>query len=152
MINIMIIEDQYEKMNDIEKLLTDNFSTSVQFKTFTSIHSALREIAYGNDYDLVILDMSMPTYDISDDEPSGGTSESFAGKDILYQMMLRNKKHPTVILTQYMSFKKGTIELKDLDDEFKSEFKDFYLGYIYYNSTVNDWKNALKTLIDGIVS
>ncbi|MFM5335799.1 hypothetical protein ACET97_04550 [Aeromonas enteropelogenes] len=144
----MIIEDQQDKRDDIANLLCkwlniDNTSIS----SCSSLHSALRSIVYDEPYDLVMLDMSLPTFDISSEEPTGGTSESYGGKELLYQMMLRDTKYPTVVVTQYMSFNKGSIDLLDLDQEFQREFSDFYLGYVYYNAAVDDWKNALIKIL-----
>ncbi len=145
---ILIIEDQQDKRDDIANLLCKWLNISEEsISSCSSLHSALKTIVYDQPYELVILDMSLPTFDISSEEPTGGSSESYGGRELLHQMMLRDIKYPTVVVTQYMSFNKGSIDLLDLDQEFRQEFNDFYLGYVYYNAAVDDWKNSLIKII-----
>jgi len=68
------------------------------------------------DFDLLVLDMSIPTFDTPD--PSGANRHRpFGGKDILQELKRIQKKIPVVVMTQYSVFGEGrdNISLKELD-------------------------------------
>ncbi|MDT9438286.1 hypothetical protein MXT00_20195 [Escherichia coli] len=118
---ILIVEDESRKFEQLSHVIKSVFS-SANIISSESLLSAIFNIAENDIYDLAILDMSMPNYDISDEEPTGGDSESFAGRELMFQMKLREKLCPIIVVTQYQSFEKGLRDLNDLDDEFKESF------------------------------
>lgn len=148
---ILIVEDQQEKKDELCHVLQDICGRDANITHISSLHGAIKEIARGTSYQLVILDMSMPNYSLEDEIISPDMSEGYAGKELLYQMMMRNKKYPTIVVTQYVSFKKGAISLSDLDTEFSREFHDFYLGYVYYNYAVDEWKTSLGNFVKPLL-
>jgi len=68
--------------------------------------------------DLVLLDMNLPTYDITSEE-SGGRLQAFAGREILRQLARRNIFVPVVVVTQfdYLGEGRNRIALGELDQE-----------------------------------
>ena len=144
---ILIIEDQQEKSNDIAGFFNEYFTEPPEMSIQQSLRSGLRDLVNHNNYDLIILDMSMPNFDPSPDDPIGGTPESFAGKEFLSQMELRELSSPVIVVTQYATFSKGQITLDDLDQLFKRSHPDFYLGSVYYSSAGDTWKRSLGQLI-----
>ncbi|HHQ4895930.1 TPA: hypothetical protein ACSP31_003991, partial [Aeromonas veronii] len=112
-----------------------------------SLRSGLRALM-SSTYDLIFLDMSMPNFDPSSDDPLGGTPESFAGKEFLAQMKLRGEKIPVVIITQYQTFEEGQVDLTSIDSFLKSTYSGFYLGAIYYSSADKEWEINLERLLN----
>jgi len=147
---ILIVEDQEEKSDDLVTFFNSNYSQSPDICIKQSLRSGLRALTMQKDYDLVILDMSMPNFDPSADDPIGGTPESFAGKELLSQMELREISIPVVVVTQYATFSKGQISLDDLDLNFKHTYPGFYLGAVYYSSASESWKGKLRLLINDL--
>jgi CheY-like chemotaxis protein len=145
---ILIVEDDQDKKNDIVGFL-NTLKIDFDITTKESSNSGLQQVIFHPGYELVILDMSMCVYDISDSDPSGGGHESFAGKDFLEQMYLRGVMIPVVVVTQFGSFGKGInkVSLPLLDQELHDLYPGFYLGSIYYNSAIEDWKVELKKII-----
>lgn len=94
----------------------------------------------------------MPNFDISMDEPEGGTHENFAGRDLLAQMKLREIDSKVLIITQYDTFGSSynKLSLDELKKQLKDEFSPIYQDTIYYNSAQEDWKNELKKKIELI--
>ncbi len=111
----------------------------------TSYNSAQEEI-YENyeQYDLVLLDMSMSTYDLTTDA-SGGQPEPSAGQYILEGMFLREIPTPVIVVTMYNVF--GRKELSAFDEELKSKYPQNYKSYVFYSSQKSDWKDNLKKQI-----
>lgn len=141
---ILIVEDDFDKREKIRFHVESELGLEVEIIECESLRSGLKTIIEGSHFDLILLDMSMPSFDTSDVEPGGGEPESFAGREIMAQMRLRKIFFPVVVITQYKSFEQGTVDLEQLIDEFSSQFKDFFRGFIYYNSAIEGWKKQLS--------
>lgn len=148
---VLIIEDDQEKSRNLQDFLKLEFKID-EIINAVSLNSGLRAlISNQKNVDIVLLDMSMPTYDISVDEPTGGTPESFAGRDLLAQMKLRSIQIPTIIVTQFDSFGSDSnkVSLEILSNELQRDFHPVYQGHVYYNSTQEAWKQNLRNLIES---
>ncbi|MGC0995428.1 hypothetical protein [Pantoea agglomerans] len=144
---ILIVEDEPSKFEQLSNVVHSVLAGDIDIISCESLLSAILNIDQNHIYDLAVLDMSMPNYDISDEEPTGGDSESFAGRELMYQMKFREKLCPIIVVTQYQSFEKGLRELNDLDVEFKDEFSGYYMGCVYYNAAVDGWVDKFKDFL-----
>ncbi len=147
---ILIVEDDYDKRNKIKKFVFEALNSDVTVVEKESLRSGLQEVVQGDGYDLLLLDMSMPSFDVGSSEPGGGTPESFAGKELMIQMKLREIQIPVIVITQYDSFEEGTVSLEDLTTEFNNEFQEIFLGAVYYNSAVDGWKTELAKYLSNL--
>jgi len=141
---ILIVENDPNKSTQVETFLNEEFSSmNICIETKKSFQSGLEAIL-SNKYDFLILDMSLPTFDITESDDGGETLDR--GGDIILQEMEREDvKYKSVILTQYEEF--GGISLNEIDAALKKEFNEFYLGCIYYNTIQVNWQNELKRII-----
>ena len=142
---LLIIEDNDSKLNRLRQFCEENLSDySVEDKR--SYNSALSEVVHnGKRYDLILLDVSMNTYDISPEE-SDGEQEPLAGSNILRFMKLRKIYVPVIVVTMYESFVDG-IKIDKLDEGFREKYPEFYKGFVYYSLRNEDWITHLKELI-----
>lgn len=136
--NILIVEDQKEKSKDITDHLASIYKTA-NIMEERSLRSGLKTLLSSEKFDLVVLDMSMPNFEPTQDDPIGGTPESFAGREFLAQMELRDIEIPVIVLSQYETFEKGQIDLSELGEELKELYPKFFLGTVYYSSANNSW-------------
>jgi CheY-like chemotaxis protein len=140
---VLLIEDTEHKKDLIVSFLRVEFP-DIQLELRKSYNSGLREIIKNQNYDLILLDMSLPNYDISTGE-TGGDFESMAGKFLLQEMYRRDININVAIVTMYKNY---------TDQEFKTGLRDSfknYLGVIYFNFNEPDsWKNELKIIINTI--
>lgn len=147
---ILLIEDDPNKQREIRDFLDDYFDSNCSIIERRSFQSGYQELLE-NQYELLLLDMSMPTFDIEQGE-SGGRSRPYAGKDIL--MRLKSKKIilPVIVITQFVRFgeRSNYITLNELEEELKNKFSANYLKTVYYQSTSNEWKKLLKEVLDEI--
>ena len=145
---ILLVEDYEEKANNILAFLKQEFPECEVIQR-SSYNSAQEEIfEHGSDYSLILLDMSMATYDLSKDA-SGGLPEPSAGQYILEGMFLRQIMTPVVVVTMYNVF--GRKQLDAFDVDLKKDYPQNYKSYVYYSSQKNDWKNHLKKQIKEIL-
>ncbi|WP_454875353.1 hypothetical protein [Paraburkholderia xenovorans] len=150
---ILLIEDDDEKSQILSAFLREEFS-GCTLDLARSLNSGLRAIVKGQaEYSVILLDMSMPNYDISHEEPGGGKPESFAGEDLLSQMKLRGVVVPTIVVTMFGSFGEdpNKMSLERLVERLKANFQPTFRGFTYYNSAQEGWRASLRNLIQEIL-
>jgi CheY-like chemotaxis protein len=79
-VHILLVEDEAPKSTHIERFLK-NLAPNVVISLAKSVNSAFDALEQ-NVPDLLLLDMSLPTFDIGDRE-SGGRPQGFGGIEIL---------------------------------------------------------------------
>lgn len=148
MSKILIMEDEQKKLDNLTDFLKEEFP-NVDFEEKRSYNSALRGIIENfKNYNLVLLDMSMTTYDVSVEE-TGGIPEPLAGENILDAMYLNDIPTKVIVVTMYESF--AGKKLKAFDSELKANYPDNYLGYVFFSHKNTDWKLELKKYINSII-
>jgi CheY-like chemotaxis protein len=143
---ILIVEDEDPKLRHILNYLKSS-EPSHEISLARSVRSAL-EALEDDAPDLVILDMSLPTFDIGGDE-SGGRPQGFGGRELMRTMKLEENITPVIVLTGYDAFNKagGQIGLDALNKELAEEHPVNFLGMLHFNSAYGDWQTKLRDLL-----
>jgi CheY-like chemotaxis protein len=99
---------------------------------------------------IVLLDMSVPTFDVSERE-DGGTPQRLGGRDILRQLQERGLPVPCLVITQFDSFGDGknSLTAEQLDRQMAAEHPDTYLGMVGYDPASSGWMDALLSKLDA---
>lgn len=145
---ILIVEDDINKISKIESFLIEQYQ-SINIEQANSYNSGLRKILF-NKYDLILLDMTMPTFDkTSSSSSSGGKLVQFAGKEILAQMKRKKVITPVIVITQYATFgENDTLKsFSDMKKELKEEFNSNLLEMVFYEASKSDWEIEIKNLL-----
>lgn len=102
-------------------------------------------------YDLILLDMSLPTFDKTTSN-SGGDFRVFGGKELARKMNKRGKISKFIFMTQYKSFSDNinSYSYESLKEELLSQYPDVCLGFILYSNTKSEWRDELIGSIKGI--
>lgn len=149
---MLIVEDDEDKLKILEDFIRAEYPEYL-IETARSYNSGLRAIINGSkQYDFLLLDMSMPNYDVTPSEPSGGSPESFAGSELLAQMKLRGIHTPAIVVTMFDAFgdNSSKVSLSQLVDKLAAQFRPTFRGSVYYNPAEDGWRSSLKTLINNI--
>lgn len=149
--NILIVEDDKYKSADLHKFL-QAFYDDVSIVLRESLASGLFEIENNRSYDLILLDMSMPSFDKTYQDPSGGTPESYAGDEFLAHMSLMQINIPVIVVTQYDNFgpDENQKNLNSLKQELENNYRPFYLGAVYYQINSTSWYRPLRELLRAL--
>ena len=148
MSKILIIEDNETKLQHIRAFCKQSLKQCVLIDK-QSYNSAQQEVIFhGEEYDLILLAVSMNTYDTQKED--NGEQEPLAGANILRFMKLRRITTPVVVVTMYESFVDG-VRINALDERFKTQYKDIYRGFVYYNLKSDDWKDELMLKLNEIL-
>lgn len=145
----ILIEDDSKKIEDIKEYVTKQLGCEI-FTVKESYQSGIREILQ-NDYDLLLLDMSIPTFDKTPVE-SGGPYEKFGGYKVLREIIRKKRPVKTILITMFDDFGESdlSITLSQIDQSLKQEFSNVYLGSVFYHARENKWQEDLKTIIQEI--
>lgn len=142
----LIVEDDELKTGRIKSFLGQELPKH-EIEVARSYKSGLRALVAAA-RSLVILDMTLPTFDIAPGS-DGGRPLSLGGRELLRQMKRRSLVYPTVVVTGFDAFgsEPQAVTLAQLNGELKEEFGTFYIGSIYFNATSDDWRDQLRLLI-----
>jgi CheY-like chemotaxis protein len=144
--NILLVEDEAPKQEHIASAIFD-VKPDAQIRIARSVRSAIDELQKHKP-DLMLLDMSLPTFDVGPGE-SGGRPQNFGGSEILRYMDLYELHVPTIVVTAYEAFSKAgqAIDHKSLHDELSEKHPMSYRRLIYYNSLFSEWRALLSQVI-----
>lgn len=139
---ILLVEDDQFKANSIEHFLRKTLET-VRLSHARSVSTAARAVN-DEDFDLILLDMSLPSFDVGPGE-QGGKPQGFGGVDILRILDGLANNPKVVVVTQFETFGSGddAVDLADLRAQLLQEFPDILDGVVYFDTTGNAWRDEL---------
>lgn len=131
-----ILEHIKSKLQDADIVETYSFTTAWQ-------------TILNNEYDLIILDMSLPTFDITGVE-NGGDFRALGGKEIAKKMKRRRISAPFVFITHYKNFSDdiNTYTFDSLRAELLTDYPKQCLEFIYFSSNSSEWRNQLDKVLE----
>jgi DNA-binding NarL/FixJ family response regulator len=143
---ILLIEDMPRKAESIKAVLSSQFP-KIELSEESSYHAAIENIAnYGNEYDVILLDMSMNTFNVSVEE-NGGIPEPFAGVRILEKLFLNEIDTRVIVISMYHKIEGK--DFKEIGDELMEQYPNLYEGFVLFAFDRNDWKLKLINLISS---
>ena len=143
---ILIVEDEDPKLEHLSGFIK-SISGDLKIESARSVVSALEKIEPVPP-SLLLLDMSLPTFDIGEME-SGGRPQGYGGLEVLRQMTMLDIECPTVVITGYEAFPgEGgePVDLNELGRRLKEEFPKMLKEVLHYNSTNDEWKTKLRKI------
>lgn len=145
---ILIVEDDPNKLGRVRECIEAEVSAAT-ISERRSYQSGLKAILESPP-DVIVLDMAMPTYDVTPAE-KGGRPRPFGGRDILAQMKRRKVEVDVIVLTQYETFGEGAEQrsLQQLHSQLRREFPNNYLGVVFYHPAETDWRKQLLGFLAG---
>lgn len=150
-IHTLLVEDEGPKLAHIRRFMRESF-TNVSVSDARSVSAALDAIEEEL-FDLLLLDMSLPTFDVGHGE-HGGRPQGFGGIEILRHIAMARLVLPTIVLTGYEAFpdEAGTlIDLNTLRERMKEEFPETVVAVVHFNSSLDDWKVSLRPIIEQVI-
>lgn len=155
---ILVVEDEGPKCNKILACIKEIPQCNEAIADIAkSVRSAL-DFIDANAYDIIFLDMSLPTFDISEDE-QGGRPQGFGGLEVMRDLLNLDIFTPVIVVTAYEYFsdehddkesgKEAT--LAELDESLGEEFPEFFCGLVKYETYSDEWQVELSGFIDKLL-
>ncbi len=148
---ILIVEDNSIKMDKIKGLFT-SLSSSTEIDTAGSFNSGWKLIQKNkNKYDLIVLDLSLPSFDTSVSIDSG-EFRSLGGKELAHKLVKRNIMIPFIFLTAYSVFddKVYKYTFDELKLELLKKYPEQCLGFVFYNNKSSEWRKEITDVVRGL--
>ena len=142
--NILVIEDNQLKRDKLCDFLSANFS--VELTEAASYNSGLKALL-DRDFDLLVLDMSMPTFDRTA-ATNGGRFRDLGGKEIAIRLKKQGRLIPFVVVTGYSDFSVNAenLSISQIDEILKT-LGDDYKGCVFFDAVESVWKEQLMEII-----
>ena len=141
---ILSLEDENIKRRDIMNYL----STDLNINDIDVVHSLMGGMLAlkKKNYKMVLLDMSLPLYDINGEDEEINEFEAFGGIEILDEIERKELDVKVLVITAFDVIEDDTkkIRLDQLDNQMKENYARFYLGCIHYDQSSLEWKYELK--------
>ncbi|MGR5126656.1 hypothetical protein [Photobacterium swingsii] len=148
-LDVLIADDDKEKTEELVRVLKSKLEIGVL--DFSISYNSTAKKLKNSEYDLVLLDMSMPTFNPKSNK-NKPTLKALAGKDIMVKLKYRAIKVPVIVVTQFDIFGRHSdaIGIEHLISDLRNNFPDNFVGCIYYNTQSNLWEKELIDMIDGV--
>jgi len=143
---ILLIEDDKYKSEDIKANIQEKFS-EILVDIVKSYKTGVMKTLLGN-YDLLLVDMTIPTYD-SDVISNNGGSLKNGGEMVINEVYDEGKNVKFAIVTQYETFDGETLDV--IENRLKRLCSENYLGCVKYCSYKEDWKEPLNKIVDYVI-
>ncbi|HYH07228.1 MAG TPA: response regulator [Thermoanaerobaculia bacterium] len=138
---VLIVDDDDHKRLQIGGSVRAAMPTAVIVEA-RSYQSGLRALLAAA-YDLVVLDMTMPSYDVTT-EDDGGRTQAYAGREILKQMDARGISAPVIVVTQFERFGGADgLSLEELHVQLLRDHASSYKGAVFFDAASPLWRAAL---------
>lgn len=144
---ILFIEDDKYKRESVIVFIK-SLQPNTEIDTAASYESGV-QMGVDNQYDLILLDMTIPNFDTSEGR-TGGQSFKNGGEMIVRELLDEDIDFRCVVLTQYETFNNESID--QISERISLRCGDKYLGYIKYNKLDEEWKDNLKQLLQDVKS
>ncbi|MFN3736245.1 response regulator [Hydrogenophaga sp.] len=126
-----MIEDEVHKRDELIQCVLEVYS--FQPEVVDSVRSAVLKVMEC-DYDLIILDMALPTFGESSLDKIKGHDQAQGGIEVLRVLKLQSKSPKIIIVTQYPDFYIGPtkVKLKDAGKTINEKYNQNVLAGILY--------------------
>lgn len=149
---VLLVEDDENKGVQLRRFVGEAYPQAY-LELRRSLQSGVRSIR-SERFDLILLDMTLPNYDAGPDEPGGGMTHSFGGREFLKQMDRFGVVTPTVVVTQFETFGKAphALDLKELNVQLRQQHPRAYAGCVYYHASIRGWRERLRSVCDDALA
>jgi CheY-like chemotaxis protein len=146
MSKLLLVEDDDNKRKQLIETV-QQYSPETEIFLARSLKSGLILLKQSTP-DAIVLDMTLPTFDIGPGE-AGGDTHPFGGREFLQEMRRFKLKIPVVVVTQFETFDLGRemTSLRELDAQLRNDYSDVYRGAVYYHAAIHSWRDDLVRLM-----
>lgn len=142
---VLLVEDDEHKTNDIISYI-ESLNKKIEVAIARSVESGV-QAAVDNQYDLILLDMTIPNFDITE-KSDGGKSYKNGGEIIVKELLDEEVEFRCAVITQYETFNNETID--QISQRISHLCGDNYLGYVKYSTNTESWRQGLKEYIEHV--
>lgn len=150
MCQLLLIEDDEPKLKQLLTFLENGFG-DLSITVARSLNTAVKELDRVK-FDVILLDMSLPTFDGGKTVVASGRQQTLGGRDILRYLWELEIQTPVKVITGFREYPENVdvIVLDELHAELTLEFPENYTGHIYFTHSNDTWKAELAQFLEAI--
>ena len=143
---VLLVEDDEFKAADLIRLLQERLNGGVLTRA-ASVTSALRALTTST-FELIILDMSLPTFDLSG-PGGGGSPQGQGGIEVLRRARRLKATSEYIIVTQYpdIEIEGSEVPLNQAAERLSVHFKLRVKACLPYEFDRDDWQEAFRNAL-----
>lgn len=144
---VAIAEDEDSKRGKLRAFVEERFPgvTIIETKSVRGTTKALKK----TNVDLLLLDMSLPTFDIAAGEP-GGRPQGFGGIEVVRYLERDEVRIPLIVVTAHPAISKDgeLYDVSAIGQMVEAETPNNYRGLVYFNTLTGAWRGQLLEMIN----
>lgn len=145
---VLLVEDDPHKCEQISNEIRANCDATV---VVAQSVSEAKHLLRSRRFQLVVLDMSLPTYSIGPSE-TGGNPQVFGGRELLDYLDFLEVPDPAVVITQFQRFDSGVEDMTigSLQAELQVSHHSRLKSVIFYSVVSEAWRGALGAVLRSV--
>jgi DNA-binding NarL/FixJ family response regulator len=149
---VLLIEDEEHKANDLTARLRAKGVAARNVVRVGGVRQAVLQVIEAS-FDLVIVDMALPTFsDSTDDSGGGGTAQAVGGIEVLRALSAASVSTKVIIVTQYPDIIVGgnRVRLGQAARVLSKKYDQEVLGAVLYSYKTPEWEAAFDALLGKV--
>lgn len=149
---VLLVEDEEHKTTDLLNRLKQSTVTNKNEPVVAkSVREAVLKVLSFN-FDLIVLDMALPTFSGSArEEGGGGVSQAIGGIEVLRALQSSGKKTSIIVVTQYpeITVSGERLKLSQVSKVVSKRYGQNVLGAVLYSFKTPEWEANFDRLLES---
>jgi CheY-like chemotaxis protein len=143
---VLLVEDEEHKIIDLTERILQAGVASPNLVSVSGVRDAVLQ-ATGGSFDLVVLDMALPTFSQG---TGGGVAQSVGGVEVLRALNAEGLSLKIIIVTQYPGVIIGgkNVALRQVGKVASAKYGQQVLGAVLYKFKMPEWQEAFDALME----
>ncbi|MBM1690783.1 response regulator [Sulfitobacter geojensis] len=149
--HILLVEDEVHKRDELSVYLDEFIVVEKAIDVVQSVREAVVAVENKN-YDLVILDMALPTFTVSEEVLDGGLDQALGGVEVLRTLKTLGQRIKVIIVTQYpdIALDGRRVKLKAAQAALSKKYNQDIKGAVAYKYKSSANRTKMKNILDRI--
>lgn len=147
MVAVLIVEDDEHKIVDLKRELLD-VRPDVIVRAERSVRAGVIAVT-SQEFDLLILDLSLPTFDETA-RNSGGLGQPQGGLEVLRMLRMRDLRPPIIIVSQYYQVQFGStyVATEKATSRIAADLNAHVVATILYKLQTDAWVDKFRKAVE----
>lgn len=145
---VLLVEDEPHKVLDLKKRLRSFYGDNLDLAVCGGVSAAV-DAVYNDNYDLLILDMALPTF--SEPSESGGVQQAVGGVEVLRALKAFSRSCVAIVVTQYpdILLNGESVQIDKIPERLQRLYGVRVLAAILYSYSAQEWEGEFLQALEN---